>query len=389
MKIIKQMGNDTGVLIKYGKNIQGLKITVDTVNVVTKLYPKGANGIKLTEKYISIPNWDSELYPPFPIVRKVEFKDAQDEVTLRSLATELANTIGLSSINIQIDFIELSKIKEYENYKSLESVKVGDIVTVKHSEFDIDVKVKVIKIKKDILTGLNTKVELGQPLDNFITSIDPTQIIKTLTDDLGNQVAQALTSMLYYANSQVLQVNTISKQFIYIGVGAVANTNLTLLLAIYGVSEQECTITIKIQLDNKDITFTPKVKLQQGDNTIGIPLGIPQVSEGAHYIGVFLSTDLGVFNIQMWNLQLMIDGRNLQGGLSAEPPHAEVKEYHKYISTIAWLERQSDNVISIDSAVEIINTRLRETLNSNYILSGINNNVENIKENLIIDLVEV
>ena len=389
VKIIKQMGNDTGVLIKYGKNIQGLKITVDTVNVVTKLYPKGANGIKLTEKYISIPNWDSELYPPFPIVRKVEFKDAQDEVTLRSLATELANTIGLSSINIQIDFIELSKIKEYENYKSLESVKVGDIVTVKHSEFDIDVKVKVIKIKKDILTGLNTKVELGQPLDNFITSIDPTQIIKTVTDDLGNQVAQALTSMLYYANSQVLQVNTISKQFIYIGVGAVANTNLTLLLAIYGVSEQECTITIKIQLDNKDITFTPKVKLQQGDNTIGIPLGIPQVSEGAHYIGVFLSTDLGVFNIPMWNLQLMIDGRNLQGGLSAEPPHAEVKEYHKYISTIAWLERQSDNVISIDSAVEIINTRLRETLNSNYILSGINNKVENIKENLIIDLVEV
>ncbi len=78
-----------------------------------------------------------------------------------------------------------------------------------------------------------------------------------------------------------------------------------------------------------------------------------------------------------------------KGGLSAEPPHAEVKEYHKYISTIAWLERQSDNVISIDSAVEIINTRLRETLNSNYILSGINNNVENIKENLIIDLVEV
>ena len=306
------MGNDTDVLIKYGKNIQGLKITVDTVNVVTKLYPKGANGIKLTEKYISIPNWDSELYPPFPIVRKVEFKDAQDEVILRSLATELANTIGLSSINIQIDFIELSKIKEYENYKSLESVKVGDIVTVKHSEFDIDVKVKVIKIKKDILTGLNTKVELGQPLDNFITSIDPTQIIKTVTDDLGNQVAQALTFMLYYANSQVLQVNTISKQFIYIGVGAVANTNLTLLLAIYGVSEQECTITIKIQLDNKDITFTPKVKLQQGDNTIGIPLGIPQVSEGAHYIGVFLSTDLGVFNIQMWNLQLMIDGRNLQ-----------------------------------------------------------------------------
>ena len=389
VKIMRQIGNDNGVLIKYGKNIQGVKITLDTANVVTKLYPKGANGIKLTEKYVNVPNWDSELYPPFPIVRKVEFKDAKDEVTLRSLATELAKTIGISSINIQVDFVELSRVNEYKNYRNLETVKVGDIVTVKHSEFNIDVKVKVIKIKRDILTGLNTKVELGQALDNFVTTVDPTQIIKTVTDDLGNQVAQALTSMLYYANPQSLQVNTISNQFIYIGVGAVANTNLTLLLAIYGVAEQECTMTIKIQLDNNNITFTPRVKLQQGDNTIGIPLGIPQVSEGAHYIGVFLSTDSGAFNIPMWNLQLMIDGRNLQGGLSAEPPHAEVKEKQNYINTKLWLERQNDSVISINSSVEIIDNKLNDKLDSNYILSNINNNVENIKGNLIIDLVEV
>lgn len=388
VKILRQVGNDSGVLIKYGKNIQGLKITVDTANVVTKIYPKGANGIKLSEKYINVPNWDSELYPPFPIIRKVEFKDAQDEVTLRSLTTELATTIGLSTINIQIDFIELSKIREYENYKKLEMVNIGDIVTVKHSDFDIDVKVKVIKIKKDILTGLNTKVELGQPLDDFVTSIDPTKIIKTVTDDLGNQVAQALTSMLYYANSQSLQINTTSKQFIYIGVGAIANTNLTLLLAIYGVAEEECTITIKIQLDNNDITFTPKVKLQQGDNTIGIPLGIPQVSEGAHYIGVFISTDSGVFNIPIWNLQLMIDGRNLQGGLSAEPPHAEAKEYQLYISNIAGVEKQNDTVISINSKVGIINNSLSENLSFNYIVSYMEDGVENIKEDVSIELIE-
>mgnify|MGYP001144662770 CR=1 FL=1 len=94
IKILKQRGKDSGVLIKYGKNISGLKITVDTADVVTKLYPKGANGIKLTEKYINVPNWDSDLYPPFPIIRKVEIKEAEDEVTLRKLATEMAETIG-------------------------------------------------------------------------------------------------------------------------------------------------------------------------------------------------------------------------------------------------------------------------------------------------------
>lgn len=180
IKILKQRGKDNGVLIKYGKNINGLKITIDTTNVVTKLYPKGANGIKLTEKYINVLNWDSDLYPPFPIIKKVELKEAADEVTLRKMASELAETIGLSSINIQVDFIELSKSNEYSKFKDLEKVNIGDIVTVRHREFNIDVKVKVIKVKKDLLTGINTKVELGQPLGNFLKSIDPSAIIKQL-----------------------------------------------------------------------------------------------------------------------------------------------------------------------------------------------------------------
>ena len=76
----------------------------------------------------------------------------------------------------------------------------------------------------------------------------------------------------------------------------------------------------------------PKQKLQQGDNVIGIPLGIPQVQQGAHYVAVFLRVDTGTVNIPMFNLQCMIDGRNLQGGLSAEHPHAECFEKQKLVN---------------------------------------------------------
>ena len=326
IKILKQRGKDNGVLIKYGKNINGLKITIDTTNVVTKLYPKGANGIKLTEKYINVLNWDSDLYPPFPIIKKVELKEAADEVTLRKMASELAETIGLSSINIQVDFIELSKSNEYSKFKDLEKVNIGDIVTVRHREFNIDVKVKVIKVKKDLLTGINTKVELGQPLGNFLKSIDPSAIIKTATDELGNQVAKVLTSMMYYANPIILNISTTEIQPMYLGVSAVANTNLSLNLAISCSASSECTLTIKIELDNVEIVFKPKQKLKQGDNVIGIPLGIPQVNQGAHYVGIYLKVDTGTVTIPIYNMQCMIDGRNLQGGLSAEPAHAECFE---------------------------------------------------------------
>ena len=357
VKILKQIGKDTGVLIKYGKNIKGLKVTVDTTNVVTKLYPKGANGIKLTEKYINVPNWDSDLYPPFPIIKKVEFKEAADEVTLRKMATDMAKVIGLSSINIQVDFLELSKTKQYSMYKHLESVNVGDRVIVRHSEFGIDVKVKVIKVKKDLLTGINTKVELGQPLGDFLKSMDPTALIKAATDELGNQVAQALTSILYYANPIELKVTTNKIQPIYLGISAVANTNLSLSLAISCTASSECTLTIEIFLDNKEISFKPKQKLLVGENVIGIPLGIPQVGVGAHYVGVYLKTDTGTVKIPIYNLQCMIDGRNLQGGLSADLPHAEVIQKVEYIEV--FNQENIRNTVDIEF-FDIFNRKFKE-----------------------------
>ncbi|WP_411679843.1 phage tail spike protein [Clostridium thailandense] len=325
IKILNSIGKDAGVLIAQGKNIVGLKFNVDTTSVVTKLYPVGKDGIKLTEKYISVPNWNSEKYPPFPIIKKVEFKDAEDEVTLRLLAKESANVIGLSKVSIDVDFIELSKTKEYENYKHLQTVSIGDLVIVRHKDFEIDVKVPVLKIKKDVLTGVNVKVELGQPRDSILNQLDM-GIIKTTIDELGNKVAESLSSMLYYANPTALTVGTTAIEPIYLGVTAVASTNLSMNFCMYCTASAACTVTIQIKLDSKDIPFTPKQKLQQGDNVIGIPLGIPQVSRGPHYIAVFLKVDTGTLSIPMFNLQCMIDGRNLQGGLSADPAHAECFE---------------------------------------------------------------
>lgn len=329
IKILNSPGNDNGVQIKYGKNIQGIKVTNDSTEVVTKLYPVGNNGVTLTEKYINIVDWDGSDYPPFPIIKKVQF-NADDEPTLRIMAKDAANTIGIERTTIEVDFVELTRTKEYENYRKLEIVNVGDTVTLIHSSLNLNVKVPVIRITLDVLTGKNTKVTLGQPKKPVQ---DLSSMLQTVKDDLGNEVAQAIPSMMYYSNAANLTIGTASLQTMYLGVTAVANTNLTLLLAIYGSATQACTLTIEIQLDNADISFTPKQKLQQGDNTIGIPLGIPQTKAGAHYIGVFLKVDGGTFAIPAFNLQCMVDGRNLQGGLSAEPPHAEVSiTYNKDLS---------------------------------------------------------
>ena len=371
IKILKAMGRDTGVLIARGKNITGLKFNTDTTSVVTKLYPVGKNGVKLTEKYISVPNWNSDAYPPFPIIKKVEFKDAEDEVTLRSLAQEAAEVTGLSRVNIDVDFVELSRTKEYENYRHLQTVNVGDLVIVRHKDFDINLKVPVIKIKKDVLTGVNDEVELGQPRDSIFNKLD-TANIKTTLDELGNKVAESFSSMLYYANPVPLTVGTSPVEPVYLGITAAADTNLSMNFSMYCTAESSCTITIQIQLDNVDIVFTPRQKLQQGDNVVGIPLGIPQVQQGAHYIAVFLKVDTGTINIPMFNLQCMIDGRNLQGGLSAQHPHAECFERQKPVNINSlYLSKVKSNYIETEFQNPLTQTLgIHETADISAIISG-------------------
>ncbi|MBV4421025.1 phage tail spike protein [Clostridium tyrobutyricum] len=371
IRILKAMGRDAGVLIARGKNITGLKFNTDTTSVVTKLYPVGKNGVKLTEKYISVPNWNSDDYPPFPIIKKVEFKDAEDEVTLRLLAQEVAEVTGLSRVNIDVDFIELSRTKEYENYKHLQTVSIGDLVIVRHKDFGIDVKVPVIKIKKDVLAGVNAEVELGQPKDSIFNKLD-TANIKTTLDELGNKVAASFSSMLYYANPVPLTVGTSPVEPVYLGITAVADTNLSMNFSMYCTAESSCTVTIQIQLDNVDIVFTPKQKLQQGDNVVGMPLGIPQVQQGAHYIAVFLKVDTGTINIPMFNLQCMIDGRNLQGGLSAQHPHAECFERQELVNINSlYLSKVKSNYIETEfqnPLTQIIG--IHETADISAIISG-------------------
>lgn len=371
IKILKAAGRDAGVLIARGKNITGLKFNTDTTSVVTKLYPVGKNDIRLTEKYISVPNWNSDAYPPFPIIKKVEFKEAEDEVTLRSLAQEAAEVTGLSRVNIDVDFVELSRTKEYENYKHLQTVSIGDLVIVRHKDFDIDVKVPAIKIKKDVLTGVNAEVELGQPKDSILNKLD-TANIKTTLDELGNKVAESFSSMLYYANPVPLTVGTSPVEPVYLGITAVADTNLSMNFSMYCTTESSCTITIQIQLDNVDIVFTPRQKLQQGDNVIGMPLGIPQVQQGAHYIAVFLKVDTGTVNIPMFNLQCMIDGRNLQGGLSAQHPHAECLESQKLVNINSlYLSKVKSNYIGTKFQNPLTQTLgIHETADISAIISG-------------------
>ena len=162
-----QIGEDNGVLIKYGKNIQGITETLNLDEVVTRLYPVGADDIKLPEKYIDSPFINHTEYPPYPVVKKVGF-DVYDEWTLRTAAVDYISKVDKPKITYDIDFIELEKSKLYSAFASLQKLSMGDLVIVRHERLNLDVKLKIMAYERDVLKGLGSKITLGSPKTSFL-----------------------------------------------------------------------------------------------------------------------------------------------------------------------------------------------------------------------------
>lgn len=186
ISILNSIGRDNGVTIRYAKNLLGLEEDLDMSEVVTKIMPTGLTendqSILLPEKYIDSPLINKY---PFPKVKHLHFGDIkidpEENVTLsdvqrllREKVQELysVNKVDIPKVNYKVDFVELSKTEEYKNYKVLEKVNLGDIVTIKHKKLNIDIKGKVIKYKWDSVLNKYLEIELGNFKENLSTDLN-------------------------------------------------------------------------------------------------------------------------------------------------------------------------------------------------------------------------
>ncbi len=213
IKMLNRRGNDKGYKIKYRKNLTGLDFTIDNSNIVTKVMPQGYNGLFLPEKYI-----DSPLINNYPHkrVKVIEFSnvkvkenadDKEGYSTKEEAYEELRRLCDLKyseenidkpTVNLKVDFVDLSQTTEYQNYTFLESVSMGDTVTV---ELDYtQVEVRVIKTTYDSLLHRYTKLELGEFKANYITDSQ-----KDITNTIRKEADTIETSVLEQAKQNATE----------------------------------------------------------------------------------------------------------------------------------------------------------------------------------------
>ncbi|MDM0470699.1 phage tail spike protein [Clostridium perfringens] len=182
----KNIGRDKGVKIQYAKNLLGFEEDIDLTGVVTRIMPTG-----LTEKDVSL--LLDELYVdsplinnyPFPRIKEVHFSDLKvdeskdiTENKVKELLRERAKNmfvidhIDLPKINYKVNFLDLRNTEEYKNFLPLQSVKLGDIVTVEIPYTDTQIKREVIRYKWNSIIDEFIEIELGELEDTITGNIN-------------------------------------------------------------------------------------------------------------------------------------------------------------------------------------------------------------------------
>ena len=181
----QRRGQQTGVVIEYGKNLTKMEHDADDTDVYTDILPYAVqtdeNGTEtvITLQEVLIPITGSELSRRKTLIKdfteNFDFGTIISEEALRAKANSwlTANPSGVTAPTLTVAFEPLWKQPEYAAV--LERVSLCDTVTIRHSVLGVTAKAKVIKTIYDTLSEKYKSITLGSAKANFINTVSETQ----------------------------------------------------------------------------------------------------------------------------------------------------------------------------------------------------------------------
>ena len=213
LTINNKIGTDRGVQIRSRKNLTGFEANTNIDNVVTRIRAIGYDGID-AGMFI-----DSPLINKYSAIKTKEIKYENVKVknennpdegfnTLKEAQAELIRLAKLEFSENHIDelradylinFIYLEQTEEYKNYAQAERVYIGDTIHVYEEKHDINISVRVISKKYDVLRQKITEIELSNT-DISQKTITTSDILAELNSIIqqsqNNNVSDIIQSMI-------------------------------------------------------------------------------------------------------------------------------------------------------------------------------------------------
>lgn len=210
LSINRRRGIDTDITIESKKNLLGFESNTNLDSLCTGILPKGFDLLKAPIQYSKLVN-----NFPSPIIKEFKYDfvkvksennpdegyDTEEEgiAELIRLANEEfeKNHVDVIQAEYNINYIDLSTTEEYKDYVETQTVNIGDTITVKEHNFNVDINVRVIARTYDVLK----KRRISTELSNKNLVFNPPKLSDVLAEldkitSSGNNLSDYITSIL-------------------------------------------------------------------------------------------------------------------------------------------------------------------------------------------------
>ncbi|MGU8478788.1 phage tail spike protein, partial [Clostridium perfringens] len=233
--INERIGEDKGLEILYGTNMLDLGLKENRKDIVTRIKPVAFNGRRLPELFIDSPliNKYRIVYEKYIEFSNLKFKgdlqneseDTEDGSIIFETKEELYNALreeckklfenGIDKPKItgNVKVAALSNTEKYKFVKDLVNINLGDTLTAKHLDLDIDIKVRCVGYKWDILKEKYIDVTIGDVVKNYFQNqSDTTQKVNSILNENGTVKSSELEGAINAMKAPLLAQKSRAKK---------------------------------------------------------------------------------------------------------------------------------------------------------------------------------
>lgn len=211
ISVMQNIGYDNNILISYKKNLLSLDYDDDEYEI-TGIYPYVKNESGIDENTDTVTDF---IELPEKVIYRADYKDFKIQnivpvdlsgkninsvEELRKAGTSHLKDIIGDNISIKVDFLDKTKLDDFEGVSQLQDLDLYDSVIIRYMKLDVNYKSKINKVKYNVLTEEYEELTIGKSRTNLSDTVTSTNdFIKQEINKTNNSWQQSIE----HATSQI------------------------------------------------------------------------------------------------------------------------------------------------------------------------------------------